>query len=154
MPQQKLPPWKQRHVAPQKRTPREPNLGQRKIFRGQGAMRFWQLTCFAAAFAASPLCVTVLAKIPTDQSNSAAEVAVTEQPPSFSILSATPATFSQRFSVLLQEEESVVDNVNEKEARLEQEDFPFRDRSAGATSPKPHSSYLGSRPGRSPPQRQ
>ena len=106
-------------------------------------MRFWQLTCFAAVFAASPLCVTVVAKIPTDQSNLAAEVGVTEQLPSFFILSATPATFSQRFSVLLQEEEFVVDNVNEKEARLEQEDFPFRDHSAGATSPKPHSSYLG-----------
>jgi hypothetical protein len=114
----------------------------KKNIRGQGAMRFWQLTCFAAAFAASPLCATVVAKIPTDQSNSAAEVAVAEQPPSFFILSAIPATFSQRFSVLLQEEESVVDNVNKKEARLEQEDFPFRDHSAGATSPKPVSSYL------------
>ena len=121
-------------------------LGERKITWGVGGMRFWQLTCFAAAFAASPLCVTVVAKIPTDQSNLAAEVSVTEQPPSFFILSATPATFSQRFSVLLQEEESVVDNVNKKEARLEQEDFPFRDHSAGATSPKPHSSYLGSDP--------
>jgi hypothetical protein len=87
--------------------------------------------------------VTVVAKIPTDQSNLAAEVGVTEQPPSFFILSATPATFSQRFSVLFQEEESVVDNVNEKEARLEQEDSPFRDHSADATSPKSHSSYLG-----------
>jgi hypothetical protein len=98
-------------------------------------MRFWQLTCFAAAFAASPLCVTVVAKMPTDQSNLAAEVGVTEQPPSFFILSATPATFSQRFSALLQEKQSVVDNVNEKEATLEQEDFPFRDHSAGAISP-------------------
>src|SRR6516164_3108839 len=106
-------------------------------------MRFWQLTCFAAAFAASPLCVTVVAKIPTDQSNLAAEVGVTEQPPSFFIVSAKPATFSQRFSVLLQENESVVDNVNETEATLEKEDFAFRDHSAGATSPKPHSSYLG-----------
>jgi hypothetical protein len=141
MPQQKLPPLKQRHVAPQKRTPSESNLGQEK-YSGTGAMRFWQLTCFAAAFAASPLCATVVAKIPTDQSNSAAEVGVAEQPPSFFILSAIPATFSQRFSVLLQEEESVVDNVNKKEARLEQEDFPFRDHSAGATSPKPVSSYL------------
>ena len=99
-------------------------------------MRFWQLTCFAAAFAASPLCVTVVAKIPTGQSNLAAEVGVTEQPPSFFILSATPATFSQRFSVLLQEEESVNDNPNEKQARLEQEDFSFRDHSDGATSAK------------------
>jgi hypothetical protein len=115
----------------------------KKNIRGQGAVRFWQLTGFAAAFAASPLCVTVVAKIPTDQSNLAAEVGVTEQPPSFFVLSATPATFSQRFSVLLQEEESVVHNLNEKEARLEQEDFPFRDHSAAATSPKPHSSYLG-----------
>ena len=109
-------------------------------------MRFWQLTCFAAAFAASPLCVTVVAKIPTDQSNLAAEEGVTEQPSSFFRLSATPATFAQRFSVLLQEEDSVVDNVNEKEARLEQEDFPFRDHSAGATSAKLHSSYLGFSP--------
>jgi Transglycosylase SLT domain len=45
--------------------------------------------------------------------------------------------------VLLQEEETVVDNASEKEARLEQEDFPFRDHSVGAKSPKPHSSYLG-----------
>jgi hypothetical protein len=100
-------------------------------------MRFWQLTCFAAAFAASPLCVAVVAKIPTDQSNLAAEVGVTEQPSSFFGLSATPATFSQRFSVLLQEDESTVDNTNEKEARLEQED---------ATSPKLHSSYLSFHP--------
>jgi hypothetical protein len=107
----------------------------------QGAMRLWQLTCFAAAFAASPLCMTVVAKIPTDQSNLAAGEGVTEQPRSFFILSATPATFSQRFSVLLQEEESVVDNADA--ARLEQEDFPFRDHSAGATSPRLHSSHLG-----------
>ena len=106
-------------------------------------MRFWQLTCFAAAFAASPLCVTVVAKIPTDQSNLAADEGVTEQPPSFFILSAAPATFSQRFSMLLQEEEPVVDNANEKEAGLEQEDFLFRDHSAGATSPKLYSSYSG-----------
>jgi len=106
-------------------------------------MRFWQLTCFAAAFAASPLCATVVAKIPTDESNLAAEGYVTEQPPSFFILSATPATFSQRFSVVLQGEESIVDKTNEKEARLEQEDFPFRDHSAGATPPKPQSSHLG-----------
>jgi hypothetical protein len=84
-------------------------------------MRFCQLACFAAAFAASPL---------------------TEQPPSFYILSARPATFSQRFSVLLHEGELVVDNANEKQARLEQEDFPFRDHSDGAASPK-NSSYLG-----------
>jgi hypothetical protein len=36
------------------------------------AMRFWQLTCFAAAFAASPLCVAVVAKMPTDQPDLAA----------------------------------------------------------------------------------
>jgi hypothetical protein len=105
-------------------------------------MRFWQLTCFAAAFAASPLCVAVVAKMPTDQPNLAAEEGVSEQPPSFFILSATPATFSQRFSALLQGEESV-DNANEKQARLEQEDFSFRDPSDDATSPKLHSSYLG-----------
>jgi hypothetical protein len=109
-------------------------------------MRFWQLTCFAAAFAASPLCVAVVAKVPTDQSNLAAEVGVTEHPSSFFRLSATPATFLQRFSVLLQEEESGVDNANKKEARLEHEDFPFRDHSAGATSPKLHSSYLSFHP--------
>ena len=90
-------------------------------------MRFWQLTCFAAAFAASPLCVTVFAKIPTDQSNLAAEVGFTEQPSSFFIPSATPATFAERFSVLLREQNSVVDNVSEKGAKLEQEDFSFRD---------------------------
>jgi hypothetical protein len=143
MPQQKLAPVKHRHVAPQKRTPSQSNLGARKISGVQGAMRFWQLTCFAAAFAASPLCVAVVAKIPTDHSNLAAEGGVTEQPPSFFILSATSATFSERFSVLLREEEFVVDNANDKEARLEQEDFPFRDHSVGATSPKLHSSYLG-----------
>jgi hypothetical protein len=87
--------------------------------------------------------MTVVAKIPTDQSNLAAEEGVTEQPPSFFILLAKTATFSQRFSVLLQEEESVVDNATEKDARVEQEDFLFRDRSAGETSPKLHSSYLG-----------
>jgi hypothetical protein len=114
-------------------------------------MRFWQLTCFAAAFAASPLCVTVVAKIPTDQPNLAAEEGVAEQPTSFFILPATPATFSQRFSVLLQEEDSVVDNANEKKARLEQEDPPFQDHSAGATSPKLHSSYLVSPDAELPP---
>ena len=116
---------------------------RKKNIWGAGGMRFWQLTCFAAAFAASPLCVTVVAKIPTDQSNLAADEGVTEQLPSFFILSAAPATFSQRFSLLLQEEEPVVDNANEKEAGLEQEDFLFRDHSAGATSPKLYSSYLG-----------
>jgi hypothetical protein len=106
-------------------------------------MRFWQLTCFAAVFAASPLCVAVVAKMPTDQPNLAAEEGVTEQPPSFFILAAVPATFSQRFSALLQEEEFAVDNAGEKQARLEQEDFSFRDHSDDATSPKLHSSYLG-----------
>src|SRR6476660_7966318 len=106
-------------------------------------MRFWQLACFAAAFAASSLCVTVFAKIPTDQSNLAVEVGVTEQPSSFFIPSATPATFEERFSVLLREQNSVVDKVSKKGARLEQEDFSFRDHSAGAISPQPHSSYLG-----------
>ena len=106
-------------------------------------MRFWQLACFAAAFAASSLCVTVFAKIPTDQSNLAVEVGVTEQPSSFFIPSATPATFEERFSVLLREQNSVVDNVSKKGARLEQEDFSFRDHSAGAISPQPHSSYSG-----------
>jgi hypothetical protein len=114
---------------------------RKKKSGAQGAMRLWQLTCFAVAFAASPLCMTVVAKIPTDQSNLAEEEGVGEQPPSFFILSATPATFSQRFSVLLQEEESAVDNADA--ARLGQEDFSFRDHSAGATSPRLHSSHLG-----------
>ncbi len=106
-------------------------------------MRFWQLACFAAAFAASSLCVTVFAKIPTDQSNLAVEVGVAEQPSSFFIPSATPTTFEERFSVLLREQNSVVDNVSKKGSRLEQEDFSFRDHSAGAISPQPHSSYSG-----------
>jgi hypothetical protein len=106
-------------------------------------MRFWQLTCVAAAFAASPLCVAVVGKMPTDQPNVAAEEGVTEQPPSFFIVAVTPATFSQRFSVLMQEEEAVVDNANQKQARLEQDDFSFRDHSDGATSAKLDSSYLG-----------
>jgi hypothetical protein len=106
-------------------------------------MRFWQLICFAALFAASPFCMAVVAKMPTGQPNLAAEEGVTEQPPSFFILSATPASFSQRFSVLLQEEEFAVDNAKEKQARLEQEDFSFRDHRDGAESPKLHSSYLG-----------
>jgi Transglycosylase SLT domain len=72
-----------------------------------------------------------------------AEEGVTEQPLSFFILSATPATFSQRFSALLQEEESLVENANEQEARLKQEHFPLWDHSAGATSPRLHSSHLG-----------
>lgn len=111
-------------------------------------MRFWQLTCFAAAFAASSLCVTVFAKIPADQSNLAAEAGVIEQAPSFFIPSATPDTFAERFSVLLQEQDSVVDNVNKKGARLEleQEDSPFLDHSVGAISPQPHSSYSGLEP--------
>jgi hypothetical protein len=88
--------------------------------------------------------VAVVAKIPTDQSNLAAAVGVTEQPPSFFILSA-PATFSQRFSVLLQEEESGADNANKKKDSLEPEDFPFRERS-DVTSPKLHPSYLGFHP--------
>jgi hypothetical protein len=109
-------------------------------------MRFWQLTCLAAVFAASPLCVTVVAKISTDQSNLAAEEGVTEQPSSFFRISATPATFAQRFSVLLQEEDSSVDLTKEKEASLGQEDFPFRDHSAGATPANLHSSYLAFSP--------
>jgi hypothetical protein len=112
----------------------------------QGAMRFWQLTFLAAVFAASPLCVTVVAKISTDQSNLAAEEGVTEQPSSFFRISATPATFAQRFSVLLQEEDSSVDLTKEKEASLGQEDFPFRDHSAGATPANLHSSYLAFSP--------
>ena len=116
---------------------------EKENIQGAGGMRFWQLACFAAAFAASSLCVTVFAKIPTDQSNLAVEVGVTEQPSSFFIPSATPTTFEERFSVLLREQNSVVDNVSKKGARLEQEDLSFRDHSAGAISPQPHSSYSG-----------
>ena len=45
--------------------------------------------------------------------------------------------------MLLQEQDSVVDDVNKKGARLEREDFRFRDHSAGAISPQPQSSYSG-----------
>ena len=45
--------------------------------------------------------------------------------------------------MLLREQNSVVDKVSKKGARLEQEDFSFRDHSAGAISPQPHSSYSG-----------
>jgi Transglycosylase SLT domain len=106
-------------------------------------MRFWQLTCFAAAFAASPICVAVLAKMPTESSNMAAEEGVTEKPPNLFMLSATPATFSQRFSVLLQEEVAVVENDNEKQAMLDRDDLPFRDHSDGAPSGKLQFSYAG-----------
>jgi hypothetical protein len=109
-------------------------------------MRFWQLTCLAAVFAASPLCVTVVAKISTDQSNLAAEEGVTEQPSSFFRISATPATFAQRFSVLLQENDSGVDLAKDKDAPFEQEDLPFRDHSAGATPANLDSSYLSFSP--------
>ncbi|HUO00124.1 MAG TPA: transglycosylase SLT domain-containing protein [Bradyrhizobium sp.] len=109
-------------------------------------MRFWQLTCFAAAFAASPLCATVVAKMSTDQSNWAEEEGVAEQPSSFFRISTAPATFAQRFSVLLQEEEPDVELVNMKETRLEQEDLPWRDHSAGATPADLHSPYLGFSP--------
>src|SRR5262249_35018090 len=60
------------------------------------------------------------AEIPAEQSTSAAETGVTEQPSSVFILSNTPATFSQRFSVLWQEEDSVVVIINEQEVRSEQ----------------------------------
>jgi hypothetical protein len=109
-------------------------------------MRFWQLTCLAAVFAASPLCVTIVARISTDQSNLAAKESVTEQPSSFFRISATPATFAQRFALLLQEGEPAVDRAKDKEARFEREDFPFRDHSAGATPANLHSSYLSFSP--------
>jgi Transglycosylase SLT domain len=109
-------------------------------------MRFWQLTCFAAAFAASPFCVTVAAKLATDPSDLAVEEGVTEQPRSFFILPATPATFSQRFSILWQQEEPIADNTDENVARLVQENFPLWDHSAGATSSKLHSPYLDMSP--------
>jgi hypothetical protein len=109
-------------------------------------MRFWQLTCLAAVFAASPLCVTIVARISTDQSNLAAKESVTEQPSSFFRISATPATFEQRFALLLQKGEPAVDRAKDKEARFEREDFPFRDHSAGATPANLHSSYLSFSP--------
>jgi hypothetical protein len=109
-------------------------------------MRFWQLTCLAAVFAASPLCVTIVARISTDQSNLAAKESVTEQPSSFFRISATPATFAQRFALLLQKGEPAVDRAKDKEARFEREDFPFRDHSAGATPANLHSSYLSFSP--------
>ena len=109
-------------------------------------MRVWQSACFAAVFAlfaASPLCVAVVAKIPADRSNLAAEGGVTEHQPTFFTPSATPATFSERFSLLLQEEVSGVDNANEKESGSGQDTFSFREHSAGVISPKPHLSSLG-----------
>jgi hypothetical protein len=109
-------------------------------------MRFWQLTCLAAVFAASPLCVTIVARISTDQSNLAAKESVTEQPSSFFRISATPDTFAQRFALLLQEGEPAVDRAKDKEATFEREDFPFRDHSAGATPANLHSSYLSFSP--------
>jgi hypothetical protein len=102
-------------------------------------MRFWQLTCLAVVFAASPVCMAVVAKMPTDQSNLAAEVGVTEQPSSFFILPVTPATFSQRFLGLLQEQES---GANAKEVRLVRENYSFREHAPGVTSPELHSSHL------------
>jgi hypothetical protein len=105
-------------------------------------MRFWQLTCLAVVFAASPLCVTVVAKVSTDQANLASEDGVTEQPSSFFRISATPATFAQRFFSAVAKNDFGVDLAKDKEARFEQEDFPFRDHSAGATPANLHSSYL------------
>jgi hypothetical protein len=106
-------------------------------------MKFWQLTCFAAAFAASPLCVAVVAKMPAEQPNLAAEEGLAEGPSSFFHLSAMPATFSQRFSVLLRGEGTVVDNAGKKLAKSEQEDFSSRDHRDDAASPKPHDSNSG-----------
>ena len=114
-------------------------------------MRFWQLTCFAVVFAASPLCIAVVTKMPTDPTN-LVEDGVTEQASSFFVLAARPATFSQRFSLLLQEEESVADSADDKQAGLEQEDFSLRDRSDDATSHEMHSSYLGLDPDAASPQ--
>jgi Transglycosylase SLT domain len=109
-------------------------------FWGWGKMTRWQLGCVAAAFAASPLCLIIV--ITTDLSNAAADADVTERSPSSLMLSSAAATFSQRYSLLLHEEEAVVDNVNGKQAKLEEEDFSFQDRSAAALPPKPHLSYL------------
>ena len=105
-------------------------------------MRIWQSACFAAVFAlfaACPLCVAVVAKIPTDQSNLAADEDVNEQQPAFFIMPATPATFSERFSLQL-EEEFGTDSVSG--SRLGQYTFSIRDHSTGVISPKPRLSYL------------
>src|SRR5262249_30212866 len=102
--------------------------------RGTGGMRFWQLTCFAAVFAASPLCVAVFAEMPAEQPNLAAEGGFAEEPPRFSMLPVMPATFSQRLSVLSHDEESAVGTASQKLAKSEQEDFSFRDHLDEATS--------------------
>src|SRR6478609_1759068 len=81
--------WLMRRIAPQKRTPGQSNLGETNI-RGTGGMRFWQLTCFAAVFAASPLCGAVFAKMPTEQPDLAAEEGFAEDPPIFSMLPVMP----------------------------------------------------------------
>src|ERR1700730_9084318 len=105
-------------------------------------MTRWQLGCVAAAFAASPLSLIIVAKITTDLSNAAADADVTERSPSSLMLSSAAATFSQRYSLLLHEEEAVVDNANGKQAKVEEEDFSFQDHSAAALPPEPHLSYL------------
>jgi hypothetical protein len=113
-------------------------------------MRVWQSACFAAAFvafAASPFCVPVVAKIPADRSNLVAEEEViTEQQSTFSILPATPATFSERFAPLLQDAESGIDDANEKQSASAPDTFAVREYSARVTLPKPHLSYLGLHP--------
>ena len=91
-------------------------------------------------------------KMPTDPTNLVAEDGATEQESSFFTLAATPATFSQRFSLLLQQGESVADSADDKQARLEQEDFSLSDHSDDATSPEMRSSYLGLDPDAASPQ--
>jgi hypothetical protein len=112
-------------------------------------MRFWQLTCFAVVFAASPVCMAVVMKMPTDTTNLVAEDGVTEQASSFFAL---PATFSQRFSLLLRQGESVADSADDKQARLEQEDVSLSDHADDAASPEMRSSYLGLDPDAASPQ--
>jgi hypothetical protein len=112
-------------------------------------MRVWQSACFAgvfAIFAASPLCVAVVAKISAARAVLAAEEGVIERQSTFFILSEMPATFSERFSLLLQEEESGVDKANEKESRSGQDTFSVREHSAGVASPQPHFAYVGLHP--------
>ncbi len=109
-------------------------------------MKFWRLACLAAAFAASPLCVTVAAKLATDQPNLAVGEDVSEQAASFFVLPATPATFSQRFSMLLRGKDAGVDSPDGKESKSEPDAFAFQDRAPGAESATPHSADLTSFP--------
>jgi hypothetical protein len=114
-------------------------------------MRFWRLACLAAAFAASPLCVTVAAKLTTDQSVLPMGEGARAEASSLFVLPATPATFSQRFSLRSQDGDFGADHSDGKEADAEPDAFAFQDRAAGAESLTPSSSDSTSFPeGESP----